>query len=358
MALAGGQIGLVRSICEVDELNLAVCILAKDESGNIADVLTQLARQSLIAEGREAVQIHVVANGCTDDTAAVAQGCDTLFRREGIRLKVHDIQPGGKSRAWNRTVHEFMDGCPSEFVFLDADIQFVNEQVLSLLVERLRSEPEASACAGYPVKDVSSKERKNLLDRLSLRISKQSRHVNAISGQLYAARGDCLREIWLPDETPGEDGFLNAMMTTSGFTRPPTGKEIVASDKPTHYFHAHHPSEFIPHERRLIVGTVINCWIFEHLWSLELTSPAGQLIRDWNRDEPDWVEKLIRRRAGKRPWLISNEIVFGRLSSHSHRSWVHRLAYLPVALAATALTLPPAVSANRRLKHIGAARTW
>jgi hypothetical protein len=166
-----------------------------------------------------------------------------------------------------------------------------------------------------------------------------------------------LREIWLPNETPGEDGFLNAMVTTGGFTHQPDPDTVVTVDAPTHFFKAHDAGNFFGHERRMIVGTVINCWIFEHLWGLKSREPVGPLIRDWNRDQPRWVDQLIRERTGKRKWLVPNEILFGRLG-RSRSSLVRWLAYLPVGVAATLLTVPPALMANRKLKGTDAASTW
>jgi hypothetical protein len=166
-----------------------------------------------------------------------------------------------------------------------------------------------------------------------------------------------LRLIWLPDETPGEDGFLNAMVTTNGFTGQPDPSSVRTADAPTHSYKAHDPLGFFSHERRMIVGTIINMWIFEHLWSLRSQIPVGPLIRKWNDEDPQWVDRIIRERINSQRWLVPNEVLLGRLSQR--RTDVLRwLAYLPAALAATILTLPAAVMANQRLKETGAASTW
>lgn len=195
------------------------------------------------------------------------------------------------------------------------------------------------------------------MDFFSLTVSRESRHSAAINGSLYVARMSALREIWLPNETPGEDGFLNAMVTTGGFTHPPAPQSVITLETPTHFFQAHGPGGFFGHERRMIVGTVINCWIFEHLWALKSRVPVGTLIRDWNRDQPRWVDELIQHRIGKRRWLIPNDILFGRLG-RSRPNLARWLAYLPIGMAATLLTLPPALLANRKLKGMDAASTW
>jgi len=339
-------------------MNVVVCILAKDEAHGIARTLTGLVAQTIFKRTDLSVEVQVVANGCSDDTAAVAQACSALFSAHGAIFAVHDLVQGGKSRAWNRAVHEIAGDDTDLFIFCDADIEFIDQNVLEEMLKTLNDHPEVAVCAGYPVKDVRlSKGATAAIDRLSLAISKRTRSVNAISGQLYVARSEELRSVWLPNETPGEDGFLNAMINTHGFTRD-RGVVVRGHSRPTHFFESLNLAEFVTHERRLIIGTVINCWIFEYLWSLKLTTPAGPLIEAWNEADPAWVERIIRQRAGGRMWLIPMTIVFGRFHTNRRQAWWKFALYLPLAVAATVLTIAPAILANKRLKTIGAASTW
>ena len=339
-------------------MSIAVCILAKDEARSIDRCLRQLAAQSFIREATGQIDIHVVANGCTDDTAEVASGCAGLFSNTRATLHVHDLQPGGKSRSWNRAVHKLTNASVDTFVFVDADISLTDDMVIAGLLATLARDHRLTACTGFPIKDVAVKANKTIIDRFSLIISKRTRHVGAINGSLYVARAKALRTIWLPDQTPGEDGFLNAMIATDGFTSAEDTSVIAAPDRPTHSFQAHGPMDFIGHERRMIVGTMINRWIFEHLWSLRLESPAGPMIKHWNETNPDWVERLIRQRAEKARWLIPNAILFYRFNGRGGRPFWKYAAYLPLAAVATLATVPPAVLANKRLKALGAASTW
>ena len=339
-------------------MSIAVCILAKNEAAVIVEALAQLAEQSFIKPGRERVHIHVVANGCTDDTASKAKGAEHLFDATSAALHVHDLHPGGKSRAWNRSVHQLAEPKTRTFVFLDADIVLAGPDVIAGLLEILATDPQVQVCSGFPVKNIATKDRKSLADRFSLKMSARTRHVGVVNGSLYAARATCLRSIWLPDETPGEDGFLNAMVMTDGFSKTEDPSRVRMVDEPTHYFESHGFQQFIDHERRLIVATVINRWIFEQLWSLKRTSPAGELIERWNREDPHWVEKLIRKRGGNRAWMIPNAIMFGRFGGNGSAPAWKRAAHLPAALAATLLTVAPAIKANRQLKRFGSSTTW
>lgn len=339
-------------------VRIAVCILARNEARTIAALLQQLARQTLLRRNSAEVVVHVVANGCTDDTAARATAAAPVLEGTNTGLVVHDLAEGGKSRSWNKAVHELIAPDADFLLFLDSDIVFADDLVLEETLKTLTDAPAAQACSGYPVKDISLKDRKGLVDYFSLLVSKQSRYDGAINGSLYIVRSPALRELWLPDQTPTEDGFLNAMLTTGGFTHAYDPSKVVMIARPSHFYRAHDPINFIVHERRMLVGTIINRWIFELLWSLKLEEPAGLLIKRWNSEQPDWVDRLIADRVGTDRWVIPNSLVFGRLSPRVGQSWWNNPLRLLTGTLATVLTLPPAIAANKLLKQRGAASTW
>ena len=337
-------------------MRVAICIIAKDEERCIARALAQVSTQSLL-RSTCAVEVHVVVNGTSDATVSKAESVRGQIEAAGATLTVHDLQPAGKSRAWNRAVHELLNRKIDTVMFMDADIELSSEAVFQRVVAILADMPEVKASSGFPLKDLSRKVDRSALDSFSLAVSRESRSEGAINGSLYAARMVVLQDIWLPDETPGEDGFLNAMVTTGGFTHPPDPASVRTSETPTHFYKAHDALNFFNHERRMIVGTIINRWIFEHLWALGSRDPIGAIICRWNEEDPQWVEDLIRKRIGGRWWLVPNAILFGRLKQ-SRGGVMRSLAYLPAGLAASLLTIPPALMANRRLKKMGAAETW
>ena len=339
-------------------MRIAVCILAKNEAQTITLLLAQLSRQSLFRLQGVAIDVYVVANGCTDDTAARASSAEALLESTKARLRVYDLPQGGKSRAWNKAVHDLIEPGADFFLFLDSDITLAHGNVLEEVVATLESATLAFACSGHPVKDIETKPRKNALEQFSLAISRRSRANGAINGSLYLARSAALQDVWLPDQTPGEDGFLNAMLTTLGFTQAPVPERVISMTKPTHYYRAHRSVEFVAHERRMIVGTMVNRWIFEHLWSLQLAEPAGRLLRDWNEQRPDWVDRLVAKKTRDKAWVIPNAILFGRLHRSGQAAWWKLPLQLAAGAVATILTIPPAVAANRRLKQLGAADTW
>lgn len=338
-------------------LILSVCILAKDEADTIGNMLLQISRQTVLKRTAAIVHLHVLANGCSDSTVAEARKCASLFEGTTAELFVHDMEQGGKSRTWNKAVHKISDPDTTSFVFIDPDVKLLADSVLDELLNELASDPSLPAFGGYPVKDVHAKNRKTFLDRFTLAVSARAKPIGVINGSLYAIRAEVAREIWLPNDIPGEDGFLNAMVTTRGFTTPIGQYVVKTAWHPTHSFEAHSSTEFFAHEQRMIVGTVINRWIFEYLWSLQLQEPAGELIRRLNEEDPDWVEAIIRMRTQGKVWSIPSAITLGRFGANE-RSWFRRIASLPIAIVATVLTVPPAIAANGKLKRRGAAQFW
>lgn len=94
---------------------LTVIIPAHNEARMIADCLAAVGA----SEGLRTLEVLVVANGCTDDTAARARACAPAFAARGFALEVLELETGGKLGALNagdaRASH------PAR-AYLDADV--------------------------------------------------------------------------------------------------------------------------------------------------------------------------------------------------------------------------------------------
>ena len=364
-------------------MKLSIVCLAKDEAANVAKLVTQLSRQTLLTgralpndlanglagdlaadmsgnqSGAPAIDVLMVANGCNDDTAARTEACRPMLAGlPHVSLTVHDLPQGGKSRSWNRAVHEFTDPASDYLLFLDADVDLLDDAVMADLLRRIAGDSKLRALSGLPAKDAHGRQDKTLTERLSLLISRNTRSSGSISGGLYIIRGAVARAIWLPNETPGEDGFLNAMVNTAGFSEPHAPGRVAEADRLTHYFETIPPRAFFGHERRLIVGTMVNRWIFEHLWSLKLAQPAGPLIAQWNAERPQWIQDIIDRNVAGKRWLIPREIVLRRFKGPKALGWLKFAAYLPLSILGTLMMLPAAIMANGTLKRQGSSSVW
>jgi hypothetical protein len=340
-------------------LTVTIAIIARNEQANIGATIASLAAQDLFTAVHPAPELVVLANGCTDRTVAVAEAAiaEQLSGRLA-QARVVDTPIGGKSRAWNMVVHEVASPAAEVFLFLDADIELAGPDICRAMIEQLLAQPTAVACTGHPVKQIARKRRKSAVDRLSLNVSEINRHDRAISGQLYCARGEVLRDIWLPEPTPGEDGFLNAMVQTWGFSRPTDCDRVTQMERVTHYYEPAPLGRVFAHEQRMVIGTTVNMWLFEHLMELRAGEPLGPLIGARNASEPGWVGQLVSARAGNRRWVVPRKLLFWRMPAIGPRPGLRDLPRLAVGLVATAFSLVVAVAANVRLKQGSAAGYW
>ena len=177
--------------------SFCVTVLAHNEAARIARCLNSLP----LADPN--VVVHVVVNGSSDQTAAIAreigQGAAALF--------VHEYVTGGKARSWNRFVLDELPDFHDVHIFADGDAEIAAGSVYAL-ADTLRSHPAANAAAGLP-----------LNGRRAAHYQAAIREESGMFGDLYALRGDFLRrmkqaQIRLPDDLIGDDGLIAALAKT------------------------------------------------------------------------------------------------------------------------------------------------
>ena len=120
---------------------LSVILPASNEEALIGRCLDALVASRW--DRPEGVRVVVVANGCRDDTAAVARSRDTAFAARGWDFFVIDRPEGGKPGALNAGDAAAADGVR---VYLDADVT-VSPDLLAQLAEALDT-PEPRYASG------------------------------------------------------------------------------------------------------------------------------------------------------------------------------------------------------------------
>lgn len=344
---------------------LSIGILAHNEAMVIGRTIASLAGQSIMTAacaaslGIDRIAVVVVPNGCSDDTAAVAT--EALARLPAhVATSVHDLAEPGKSKAWNRYVHDIAPPDATLLTLMDADIEFASANVLERLVRRLNDAPASQVATDRAVKDFRRKKFLTPLDRLSRRISAQQTGQGGLCGQLYCGRADALRSIWLPSGLPVEDGFIAAMLVTDGFTRQPDDSAIVCVADASHYYSpVTDVAGFVRHEARIIVGSVINAWLFTVLWEAGKQEHTGAFIRRRNAENPRWVEELCAKEKVERGnWLVPRTFVSWRFAPLRRQPLGRMAMRAPVALAATLAALPAVLRANTILRHPDASSHW
>ena len=323
-----------------------MAILAYNEADNIEKMIEHLISQSFFNQINQnfQVEIIVVANGCTDNTASKAEKKLSVIEslhKSKFTWKVINLEESGKSNAWNELIHRFSNQNTDFYVLMDADIEFCHERTVLNTVDCLMKSPQAEVAVDIPLKRVSTSSPFSIFNKLSLKFSnqriKEEKHLG-ICGQFYCARGSTLRSIWMPKGLSVDDGFLLAMVTTNCFRYPVDESKVVTAKDASHYYDAKNGLiATIHHQARIIIGTVLNCYL---CWDLlffitpEKGTGAGMLIKDLNTQKPNWYNDLMNNAIKAHgPWLIQNSILFRSFKKLSGKSFVKKIIRLPLTFA-------------------------
>ncbi len=325
--------------------NISIGILAHNEEKTITEVLNDLAEQQVIPGMRESLEILVVVNGSSDNTAEKArQTAARITPSMNWDFKVIEISRAGKDNAWNQFVHEYSRPDAEILILMDADIRLPQTDTLTRLVTALDKNPEAAASVDEPVKSVALVKSRALRDQLSVAASRVAASgPPKLCGQLYAARAQALRAIVLPRPLLVEDGFIKAMLTTEGFSRSENSSALVRAQGAYHVYQAESRlKELFRHEKRIITGTLCNIILFKYLRqcvSQGLTS--YQVIKQNNAQDENWLPNLVAKNIQiSRLFTVMYNIIFLPLhqwiSMETGRSTTGFLA----ALARTMFNIP------------------
>lgn len=349
-------------------MRLSIGVLAHNEASGIGAMLFSLSRQTVFTSsvrervGISSIEIFCVSNGSVDDTAGVAaKALDWASADRAVSAQVHEIQTAGKSRAWNAYVHHLSAKEADFLTLIDADIRFANDDVLEKLIRRLAEDALPTVVTDVPLKMIASDPAEQTLrDRVSLAASNQALDDHAICGQLYCARASELRKIWMPLSLPVEDGFLNAMIQTSGFTREPEREKVVRVKDASHYYESHRDLRgFLKHEARILAGSMINSWLFTLLWQQGKAGHVGRFIAKQNEDDPNWMRTYLQRVKEDRGWwLVSPHFMFKRLRVLRKVPARMAIKRAPIAILSTMLTVVASTRANRILRKDNPAGHW
>lgn len=344
-------------------------MLAYNEQSSIATALQSVLRQSIFtvptmaALALDHVELVCVPNGCTDTTATIAR--ETIAAQSlsaAVTASVIELEQGGKARTWNAFVHDISDPTADFLVLVDSDITIDDVSVMQQLVSCLLDNPEVKVATDGPIKVFP---RHGILaaviNGVSRRISgHRAGNRHAICGQLYCARAIELRKVWMPPALPVEDGFLNAIVQTDGFTQAADNRTVLRVEGASHFFEAEQGlGGYFRHETRILVGSVINAWLFNLLWEEGKGGHVGARIAEWNRADPRWLERYIDRKGYRaRNWVVPRPFMLWRLTPLRGLPRSRVLVKLPLALAATALNLIACARANHILRMEGGTSLW
>ena len=345
------------------EPTLSIGILAHNEEDRIEETLRSLFEQDVFQ--RFATELAIVANGCSDKTAAIAEQSlaeyQAVWTARGF-ARVESIIAAGKSNAWNQFVHRISSPRASMLILMDADIKFLNANTISSMIATLESNPQAVVCVDRNVKDIEIKASRTLLERLLVTATPTINPNDVpLCGQLYCALSAQLRLITLPIEIAGEDGFLRALLLTQGFIKPEDRRRIVMDSSVAHSFTSVASlRELFKHERWIIAGNIINALIFERFWAeADADHSAMALMQDWHAQDSQWLPHYVKSQVKARAWnLLPGGLWTRRWTRLGGRPIWSLMLRLPVAAIATIIDTVIFIAAIRDVRRGRAFRYW
>lgn len=358
---------------EKSPVRISIGLVAWNEAVSIGLTIESIFSQNLLRrhhEGVERIELAILANGCTDDTIAVA---DAALRKHlascrlgYVTATVYDLPGPDRPGAWNEFVHRISSKQSDYIVMMDSDIYFDNPDSLWNLVNGLQEDPSAYASATSAIKDVAQQKRKSLLDRACLVMTDMMRTAAAprphLTGGCYCGRAAFWRRIELPLGMKGDDAFLSRMVTTSLLTTTPDYRRICRPPNATFVFEAYDSVWvlFKQHRRRMI-GRYIEDLIYKDVGTEVGRSgaDAGEILRRRNRESPEWLLELFHRKVSQvELCMIPPMRILLRLQQLTHQPLCRAIARLPVAVLGTAWDLAVAIAATWTMKRQQMAGVW
>jgi len=328
-------------------LRVDIGIFAHNEAAGIAAMLAGVLAQDIHARPDLSVRVLVLANGCSDDTVARAQG-------PGV--EVADLPQGGKSRTWNRFVHDLSRADAEILILADADIELPQPEAMSRLVDGLMARPDLRVISSQPVKDIVARpEGLGAVERLIARATGGlDDWRKAICGQLYAMPARVARRYHMPVGLPVEDGFLRAMVLTDGLTGPEDLTRIDGAEGVHHIYASERKvAALIRHQVRLVIGSAVNLACYQHLSALPVTARAAELARAAGDDR--WLRAVVAQQFPRWPdGYVPLHFLIKRLARADWR----RVGRWPVLMAGFGFDLIVYIIAQIRMARGAGAGFW
>lgn len=346
-------------------LTIAMGMLAWNEADELPHTLESVFAQSFFRRLEQLdvrVQMVVIPNGCTDNTAAIARQwfADQLpdgIHRDRLEIIVHEIDVADKCNAWNVFVHDVARPETDYFIFLDADIRLLEPDTLTNMLQLLRDDPFPLVATDTVVKHIALKEHPTLVERLLLAFGRMTAAApGQLTGQLYCARADFIRRNWLPRGLIVEDGFLKVMAVTNMMTEVADDRRIQPAPEAAHMFEAYtRIPEIFRAQVRQAVGHVIYTWLADWLREQLERRPeadAGVVLVEAVAEDPGFFAKRIHAYCAKGGWLLPRTLWTFRWRRLWQQPGLRKFTYLPIAVVGFCFDLPVLLAANRRL-HSG-----
>lgn len=287
-------------------VRLDMAILAHNEARDLPKLLADLTRQTLFSDPAVDIRVHVLANGCTDDTVAVAEAAIVAMPEAlGDRFAVVDRSQPGKSRTMNWFLGNALRADADLVMFVDGDIRLPVEGSMARMVAEMRTRPELLVFTSRPVKDIVHE---NLPVGPVARLIGAGRegltdHRRSIAGSLFVLRGAFARRLAIPAGLPVEDGFVRAMILTEFLSQPEDFSRIDGDPEVFHIYESVRTlGALLRHQTRLVIGNAVNAALYRRIRQTAPDAGAAERLLKEAAEDEGWVARTLSEELPRAPY--------------------------------------------------------
>jgi len=274
---------------------IAIGVLGYNEEFGVGRLLESLRSQTLIHEDYS-ISVTVVSNGSTDRMAAVAREKLRDPALSGIQTQVVELPIADKCNAWNHFVH-CAASAADYYILLDADVILITSTALSELIDTLQQNQNARLCAGKVID-----HKGNVL-------------VRNLDGKCYAARGEILGQIVIPEGIVMDDTYILVTAITNWY-----GIEFEAGMQKGYLAHAKNPTVqcgstprdrnltyWLASRKRTIIGGYVQGQIDFCMKTLfGGGESAKQIALELSKTNPHWFSEFLKKKTDRPPFNPSS----------------------------------------------------
>lgn len=370
------------------ERYLSIGVIAWNEAATIGALLESVFQQSFLAKlstRKQLWELICMANGCTDDTAAIAAAIFERYQDKipaGCSCRVIELPERGKLNAWNQFVHRVTARKSRVLFLMDADIWLLNVDTIWNMLTALERDQQASIAVDQPRKTIAlrgslppasaskqhlacSINKRSWKERLSMASAEITSGASAqLCAQLYCIRAEVARNIYLPrDLSACEDGFIKQAVCTDFLSRPVAPERIVVAPEAEHAFEAYTtPVTILKNQKRQIIGqTLVHILVDQYLQALPGAARLrlAETLRSKDETDPPWLKRLVadHLRRVRFFWRLYPGLVTHRFKGLQRLGRRQQMRCWPAALAGAAVAFAASWMAFRTLKA-GATDYW
>ncbi|MBE9114483.1 glycosyltransferase family 2 protein [Lusitaniella coriacea LEGE 07157] len=175
---------------------VSIGIIGCNEEEGVAALLDSLKHQTIFTDTHYETEIVVISNGSRDRMASVAT--EKLKPFTSSNTQVVELELADKCAAWNHYIHS-VSVAADYYILLDADVVLIDPLGLVEMLEILKNNPQCRICGA------------KIVNEKGVLIS------NTVDGKCYAAPGEVLRNIAIPNGVVLDDAYILITTVTNWY---------------------------------------------------------------------------------------------------------------------------------------------